>query len=435
MFIRIIPKKKGNKTYYNATLVESIYDKTKKYSVHKVIKKIGSVSYEQAIKLKKSFSDKEITSSKLKLGFKYDIGNIFLLNKIWEEWNLDKIIDKLSKKQFSCKVSKILKIIILNRLLYPCSENFLSKWYFDFGTGIKLIEPLLETNLNTRKLYRYTSELERIFPKIMKKLFFKLKRKIHNNKIDKVYYDITSTYFEGNTCVLAEYGYSRDKRKDKKQVVLALVTDKYGFPIYAKVFPGNTTDNTTVDFITKQLSKEYKLINTVIVGDRGMISNENFKKITKNKMNYLMALSSSHIKKKIDLKTIKISKMKDKEIKIIKTKDINLFIQFSEQLKQEKIKTRNKKIVKMKNRLNFLKEKFQKQHKNYSSFENISFWLGKLNTQLSCKKYYSIDETKKEKKELKFIINMLGIQKFLNSIINFLIKKVKKFHHQTKMLH
>jgi len=220
-----------------------------------------------------------------------------------------------------------------------------------------------------------------------------------------VYYDITSTYFEGNTCILAEYGYSRDKRKDKKQVVLALVTDKYGFPIYAKVFPGNTTDNTTVDFISKELSKEYKLINTIIVGDRGMISNENFQKITKNKMNYLMALSRSHIKKKISIHQNKLNKMKDKEIKIIKLEDVYLFIQYSEQLKIEKQKTRNKKIEKMKKRLEFLKEKFIKKHKKYSSFEEIYFWLGKLNNQLSCKKYYNIDETKKEKNKLNFIIN------------------------------
>jgi transposase len=319
MFVRVIPKKRGNNIYYNASIVESVWDKNKKYSVHKVVKKLGSVTYEQSEKLKKAFSEKSGgIEDKLKLGLKFDIGNAFLINKIWEEWEFEKIIDKLASKNFSCKVSKILKILILNRLLFPCSEHFISEWYHELGTGIKLLEPLSKNDLHHRKLYRYTSELERIFPQIMKKLFLKLKKKIHNNNIDNVYYDITSTYFEGNTCVLAQYGYSRDKRKDKKQVVLSLVTDKYGFPIFAKVFPGNTTDNTTIDFISKQLSKEYNLKNTVIIGDRGMISNDNFQSIVENKMHYLMALSKSHITNKLSTQIKELNKMKNDEIKIIK---------------------------------------------------------------------------------------------------------------------
>ena len=204
MFVRVIPKKRGNKIYYNASLVESVWDKDKKYSVHKVVKKIGSVTYEQAEKLKKAFSKNgDDSENRLKLGFKYDIGNAFLINKIWDEWDFDTIIEKFASNSFSCKVSKILKILILNRLLFPCSEHFISEWYHELGTGIKLLEPLSKQDLHHRKLYRYTAELERIFPQIMKKLFFKLKRKIHNNNIDNVYYDITSTYFEGNTCILA----------------------------------------------------------------------------------------------------------------------------------------------------------------------------------------------------------------------------------------
>ncbi len=72
---------------------------------------------------------------------------------------------------------------------------------------------------------------------------------------------------------------------DKKQIVIALVTDEYGFPIYAEVLPGNNSDSTTIYAITKKIQKEFKLTKCVLIGDRGMLSDANFADILENKMN------------------------------------------------------------------------------------------------------------------------------------------------------
>jgi hypothetical protein len=85
-------------------------------------------------------------------------------------------------------------------------------------------------------------------------------------------YDITSSYFEGETCPLAAYGYNRDRKKGKKQVVLGVICDEDGCPIWMDVFKGNTTDQTTVKQQLLNLKMKLGLEGFTFVGDRGMLT-------------------------------------------------------------------------------------------------------------------------------------------------------------------
>lgn len=85
-------------------------------------------------------------------------------------------------------------------------------------------------------------------------------------------YDITSSYFEGETCPLAAYGYNRDRKKGKKQVVLGIVCDEDGCPIWIDVFKGNTADQTTVKQELLNLKRKLGLEGFTFVGDRGMLT-------------------------------------------------------------------------------------------------------------------------------------------------------------------
>lgn len=89
---------------------------------------------------------------------------------------------------------------------------------------------------------------------------------------DLYLYDITSSYFEGDTCPLAEYGYNRDKKKGKKQVVLGIICDRNGCPIWMDVFKGNTADQTTVKQQLIDLHTKLGLDGFTFVGDRGMLT-------------------------------------------------------------------------------------------------------------------------------------------------------------------
>jgi len=87
-----------------------------------------------------------------------------------------------------------------------------------------------------------------------------------------VLYDVSSSYFEGRHCPLAQFGYSRDKRGDRPQIVYGLLCTKEGLPVAVEVFDGNTADPATVSEQVSKLKDRYQLDRVVLVGDRGMIT-------------------------------------------------------------------------------------------------------------------------------------------------------------------
>ena len=87
-----------------------------------------------------------------------------------------------------------------------------------------------------------------------------------------VLYDVSSSYFEGRCCPLAQLGYNRDHRGDRPQIVYGLLCTRVGLPIAVEVFEGNTADPTTLSEQVSKLKRRFGLGRVVLVGDRGMIT-------------------------------------------------------------------------------------------------------------------------------------------------------------------
>ena len=124
--------------------------------------------------------------------------------------------------------------------------------------------------------YAALATLEKNRETILQQLF------AHNHTADDLYlYDITSSYFEGETCPLAEYGYNRDRKKGKKQVVLGVICDRDGCPIWIDVFKGSTSDQTTVKQELQNLKEKLGLQRFTFVGDRGMVTHARIEELEK----------------------------------------------------------------------------------------------------------------------------------------------------------
>ena len=107
------------------------------------------------------------------------------------------------------------------------------------------------------------------------------------------FYDLTSTYFEGEgKSELAEYGYSRDHRDDRAQVVVGLAVTHEGLPITHRVFPGSTVDVSTFAPMAAELKERFGLQEAVIVADRGMFSADNVAELARAGQRYILALRS-----------------------------------------------------------------------------------------------------------------------------------------------
>ena len=85
-------------------------------------------------------------------------------------------------------------------------------------------------------------------------------------------YDVTSTYLEGRCCELARYGYSRDHRRDRPQLVIGLLCAADGCPVAVEVFEGNTADPVTLAAEIDKLKQRFKLHRVAMVGDRGLLT-------------------------------------------------------------------------------------------------------------------------------------------------------------------
>jgi transposase len=124
-----------------------------------------------------------------------------------------------------------------------------------------------------------------------------------------VLYDLTSTYLEGIQCPLAQYGYSRDRKKGFLQIVFGLLCDKQGCPIAVEVFEGNTSDTTTIIAQIDKVRHRFGLERVVWVGDRGMITNTrivgDFKQV--EGLDWITALRASQIRKLVEQDAIQLS--------------------------------------------------------------------------------------------------------------------------------
>jgi transposase len=108
-------------------------------------------------------------------------------------------------------------------------------------------------------------------------------------------YDVTSSYLEGDQNELGDYGYDRDGKKGKKQIVIGLLTDDEGEPISCEVFHGNTRDTTTFKNQVDKVAKRFGIEGVTFVGDRGMIKSAQIHDLSEEKYHYITALTKPEI--------------------------------------------------------------------------------------------------------------------------------------------
>jgi transposase len=116
-----------------------------------------------------------------------------------------------------------------------------------------------------------------------------------HKKPDLYLYDVTSSYLEGDQNELGDYGYGRDGKKGKKQIVIGLLTDDEGEPISCEVFRGNTRDTNTFKNQVDKVAKRFGIEGVTFVGDRGMIKSAQIHDLSEEKYHYITALTKPEI--------------------------------------------------------------------------------------------------------------------------------------------
>jgi len=108
-------------------------------------------------------------------------------------------------------------------------------------------------------------------------------------------YDVTSSYLEGDDNALGDYGYNRDGKKGKKQIVIGLLCDQDGTPVSTEVFRGNTQDPKTFGAQVRKASQRFGCQRVTFVGDRGMIKSGQIEELSRAGFHYITAITKPQI--------------------------------------------------------------------------------------------------------------------------------------------
>jgi hypothetical protein len=194
---------------------------------------------------------------------------------LWDQLQLDRYWrEKLPPSRKGTRWLNILKILVCYRLIQPGSEWRLHReWYGNSAMGDLLGEE--GEAIPYQNLYRCLDKLL----EHKEGMFSFLKQRwqdMFNADFDVLLYDLTSTYFESDPPGTGKkrYGYSRDKRFDCVQVVIALVVTPDGFPLCYEVMEGNTSDRTTLRRFLKKIEDQYGKARRVWIMDRGIPTEE-----------------------------------------------------------------------------------------------------------------------------------------------------------------
>ena len=213
----------------------------------------------------------QVKLSGLELRRPRSFGACWLGCELWQQLGLDEFWrQRLPEAREAVSWEKVLQLEVVNCLLDPGSEFRLHRqWFVDSA-----MDELLETDFAVAAKDRLYRCLDRVLPH-KQELFVWLKQKwadLFHSDFEVLLYDLTSSYFEGEMeqNPKAKRGYSRDKRPDCLQLVIALVVTTDGLPLAYEVMKGNTSDRTTLPDFLKKVEDTYGKARRVWVMDRGV---------------------------------------------------------------------------------------------------------------------------------------------------------------------
>ena len=197
-------------------------------------------------------------------------GACWLTLCLWERLELDRFWGpRLPASRQGTRWLDILKVLVCYRLIDPGSEWRLHRQWYEHSALRDLLG--CDRVLASNTLYRCLDKLV-----VHKEAFFSFLHerwtRLFDARFDVVLYDLTSTYFESDPPFedKRQFGYSRDKRSDCVQVVIALIVTPDGFPLAYEVMPGNTSDNTTLAGFLEKIENQYGRSDRVWIMDRGI---------------------------------------------------------------------------------------------------------------------------------------------------------------------
>jgi transposase len=317
-----------------------------------------------------------------------------IYGKLYDDMNFQSVLPNPKRV---VAASKALKEIVLARVANPDSKS----------GSVDTLASKFGVNINLKSVYRMMDMIDDKQIKKLNKLVLDKTKTLLDNKIDVIYFDATTLYFESfsedadnpddKDEAIRKNGYSKDGKFNQPQVVLALLVTKQGLPVGYKAFSGDTFDGHTIIPSLKEIEEEFKVDKIVYVADAGMFNRANIEEFDKNpNMTYIVGAKIKTMPKSIKEQILKtddyVDINDDIKVKTIDYDGKKLLVSYSKKrAKKDKI-TRQKAIKKLKKRLESSKSvKSQLSNQGYKKYLQL---VDTTNSKNSCNLSIVLNEDK-----------------------------------------
>ncbi len=233
-----------------------------------------------------------------------EYGPVLVLRRFWEELGLARCVeDCFKKRRLRFKAGEIAFALVLNRFLEPGSDLATHEWV----EGLYGVEPVEDLNQWYRTLDMLIEQKDQL-----EHDFFSVRKDLFNQEIDLVLMDTTSVVYWGDgekAEKILDYGYSKEKRFDLKQMVVGIFMTKEGIPIGHEVYPGNTNDIVAFREMIRAVGVRFRIRRIVIVCDCRVVSQKNLEQLERDGYSYIVGMRMRHLKEMEAKKVLVSEKM------------------------------------------------------------------------------------------------------------------------------
>lgn len=299
-----------------------------------------------------------------------EYGSVIIFRRLWEKLGVDRCLRKhLKDRKIGFDAEELIYTMVLNRLMEPKSELAIHEW----SKSLYGFTHPKDLNQWYRALDFFIEHKETI-----EKDLFESQKDLFNSEIDIVLMDTTSLVYFGDgdkAASILNYGYSKEKRFDLKQVIVGILMTKEGLPIGHEVYPGNTNDIGAFKEMIRAVKTRFKIRRVIIVCDRGMVSEDNIQTLKLDGYEYIVGMRMRQLKEEDAKRILSIKDMgsvtKELKGKEAHFKDRRLIVCFNE---EESLKDKKKRLEIIARLIVKLKTQGLKSlliHKEYSKYLKI----------------------------------------------------------------
>lgn len=221
---------------------------------------------------------------------------------------------------FNVLEDELFKDLVLYRLVYPKSKLKTTEYLYRYA----------QKDYSEDDIYRYLDKLHSKQKELVQQISYDHTRKVLNNEISIVFYDVTTIYFEiDNEDELRKTGFSKEGKHQNPQIVLGLLVSKNGYPLAYEIFKGNQFEGHTMLPVVDAFKEKYKLDQLIIIADSGLLSKSNVEELQSKGYEFILGARIKSESERIKKKVLSLS-LQNGESEIIKKDDLKLIITYSD---------------------------------------------------------------------------------------------------------